>query len=222
MDKRTASASAGWQAGAWSLVSRLTLADGTGTHPWFRRLIAYGAGLRDIADAVHALCTLYGHQPGLADEALARDALPDAGDWLAEAAAAFAVERGYIAQLTAGAGPLPSTPGHAETHAAITGQAHALSMLARSDRGGCAVGAVAALATDWVAVRQVLDVAAERFGVAPVAASLPAEEETASLVAALGASPAWERAIGFGAQQLLAQHRGLWSLLEARASARQG
>ncbi len=29
-----------------------------------------------------------------------------------------------------------------------------------------------------------------------------------------------ERAMLFGAQQLFAQHRGLWDLLEARASAR--
>jgi hypothetical protein len=33
-------------------------------------------------------------------------------------------------------------------------------------------------------------------------------------------SPAMERAISFGAQQILAQHRGLWDLLEARQLAR--
>jgi hypothetical protein len=38
----------------------------------------------------------------------------------------------------------------------------------------------------------------------------------------LAGTPATERAITFGAQQLLAQHRGLWSLLDARASARNG
>ena len=36
----------------------------------------------------------------------------------------------------------------------------------------------------------------------------------------LGAQPSAERAMAFGARQLLAQHRGLWDLLEARASAR--
>jgi len=34
--------------------------------------------------------------------------------------------------------------------------------------------------------------------------------------------PALERAIMFGVQQLLVQHRGLWDLLEARAEARIG
>jgi hypothetical protein len=33
-------------------------------------------------------------------------------------------------------------------------------------------------------------------------------------------SPSFERAMSFGAQQLLAQHRGLWDLLEARQAAR--
>jgi hypothetical protein len=33
-------------------------------------------------------------------------------------------------------------------------------------------------------------------------------------------SASFERAMSFGAQQLLAQHRGLWDLLEARKAAR--
>ena len=43
---------------------------------------------------------------------------------------------------------------------------------------------------------------------------------TMSLVAALTTSPGIERAMTFGAQQVLAQHRALWDLLEARKSAR--
>jgi hypothetical protein len=42
-----------------------------------------------------------------------------------------------------------------------------------------------------------------------------------ALIEAAG-TPAIERAILFGAQQLLVQHRGLWDLLEARAEARVG
>lgn len=211
-----------WHGGAWGVVSRLVEADGTAAHPWYRRLTTGKEMLRDLGDAVHALATLYGQHPGLADEALLHAAMPGAADWLADVSAGFATERAVLAQLAAAAGPLPSTTGQAEAQAAITGQAHALVMLARSDRGGCAVGAVAALLIDWSAVRQVLNMAAGRFGVTVDLPSLPSYAETASLVAAIGAAPACERAIGFGAQQLLAQHRGLWSLLEARASARHG
>ena len=46
------------------------------------------------------------------------------------------------------------------------------------------------------------------------------EIEVATIVAALSDSSALQRAMGFGAQQVFAQHRGLWDLLEARASAR--
>ena len=49
---------------------------------------------------------------------------------------------------------------------------------------------------------------------------LPDADETVAIVASAATSPGMERAIGFGAQQLFAQHRGLWSLLEARAEAR--
>ncbi|MEX6641314.1 hypothetical protein V2A36_33310, partial [Pseudomonas aeruginosa] len=81
-------------------------------------------------------------------------------------ASGFADERTYLAHLTAAVGPLPSTPGQAESESALVGERHALEMLARSERRGCATGAVAALLYDWRAIRRVLDVAAERFGVA--------------------------------------------------------
>lgn len=225
MDERARSAGA-WQSGSWNVVSRLVEVDGSAAHPWFQRLVATGAQQRDLADAAHSLCILYGQQPGLADEALAHDAVPDAVNWLADAAGGFAEERAYLAALVAGAGPLPSTPGHAETRAAIATQAHALSMLARSDRGGCAVGAVAALIGDWRAIRRLLDIAALRFAVQSVPATLSEIGDPGSAPALFGSAFATaapvDRAVAFGAQQLLAQHRGLWSLLEARASARHG
>lgn len=213
-------ATSGWQGGAWDVVARLAAADGSRTHDWFRYLTTPGAQQRDLADAVHSLCTLHGHHPGIADDAYGHRALPPAEDWLADAADGFAGERGYIARLTAASGPLPSTPGHAETHAAIVAQRHALAMLAGSDRKGCAMGAVAALMIDWAAIRDLLANAARRFGIEPSGTGLPHEAATATIVAEVSTSPGIERAIGFGAQQLLAQHRGLWSLLEARASAR--
>jgi hypothetical protein len=92
-------------------------------------------------------------------------------------------------------------------------------MLANSDRRGCATGAVSALILDWRAIRQILDQAALRFGLSPAPGHMPEalcdEEDDESSIGLA-------RARGFGATQLLIQHRGLWDLLEARASARRG
>ena len=205
---------------AWDALVRLSDADGSVTHPQLGRLTAGGAGQRNLSDAIHAVCSVHGHHPGLIADVLARGIQPDAGDWLARAAAGFADERAYLARLTAAVGPLPSTPGQAESEAALVGERHALEMLARSERTGCATGAAAALVQDWTAIRRVLDVAAERFGVEIPLSTFPPEPETAAAIAKLGAAPGCERAILFGAQQLFAQHRGLWALLEARSSAR--
>ena len=210
----------GAQTSAWDLVVRLAEADGSASHPHLLRLIRGAPVQRNLSDAVHALCSVHGHYPGMVEEALNRHAQPEAHDWLTSVGEGFAVERAYLAQLTAAVGPLPSTPGQSETASALVGERHTLEMLARSDRGGCATGAVAALLQDWAQIRRVLDVAAMRFGVNALRSAFPPEAETASVVAMLGDSPGCERAISFGAQQLFAQHRGLWSLLEARASAR--
>lgn len=214
------SATAQWQAGTWDLILRLGEADGSAGHPFLARLLAPDAAPRDLSDAVHAICAVHGHQPGLADEALAHCAQPDACDWIEEIAAGFAGERAYLATLTAAAGPIPSTPAQAESEAAMIGSRHALDMLARSDRRGCATGAVAALVADWPALRCVMDRAAQRFGADVAPLSLPIEADTATCIGMLAATPGIERAITFGAQQFFAQHRGLFDLLEARAAAR--
>ena len=206
--------------GSWGTIATLTSVDGTATHPMPRMLYGPNVAVRDLADAVHALCALHGRHPGVIDHAAEHSHQPAAKDWLEEAAAAFTDERAYLARLTAAAGPLPSTPGQAESEAAISGQRHALDMLAQSDRTGCATGAAIALVLDWAAIRVMLDAAARRFSIDPPPSHLSDEMETASLVSALAETPAIERAMAFGAQQILAQHRGLWDLLEARASAR--
>jgi hypothetical protein len=215
-------AQTGWQASAWELLVRLAQADGSALHPHVVHLGLPEASTRDLSDAVHAVCAIHGHQPGIAADALTRAAQPDAADWLEEIVGAFTNERAWLAQLAAAAGPLPSTPGQAESAAALIGERHALEMLARSDRRGCATGAVAALVLDWRAIRIVLARAADRFGIDTPPLGFPIEADTASSIAMLGASAGTERAITFGAQQLFAQHRGLWTLLEARASAREG
>lgn len=202
------------------MVEALVAADGSTRHPHVRRLLAARTPRRDLADAVHALCTVHGHHPGLTDAAHDHCAQPDACDWLSELAAGFATERHHLARLVAAAGPLPSTPGQAESEQALAGVRHALEMLARSDRGGCATGAAAALAGDWPAIRAILARAADCFAVDLPPHTLVSDAETGTALAMLGAQPAAERAMAFGARQLLAQHRGLWDLLEARASAR--
>lgn len=194
--------------------------DGSANHPYLRRLIDGIEPLRDLGDAVHYICLLHGRHPGVIDYATHHARISIESGWIEAAAEAFAIERGYLVRLVAAAGPLPSTPGHAESEAAASAQRHALDMLAQSDRSGCATGAAVALAIDWTTIRQVLDAAARRFGVVPVASQLPLAEETVSVVDALAREGAIERAMLFGAQQVYAQHRGLWDLLEARAGAR--
>lgn len=200
--------------GAESTLCRLLHTDGSVAHPQLQRLVLPGVSSRDLADAMYGLCSVHGHHPDLLTIVAGLCTEPAERAWLTEAAAGFEIERTLLAQLAAAAGPLPSTPGQAETAAALTTERHALEMLARSERDGVALGAAAALIGDWVAIRAVLTRAADRFGVPVTDAELPDIDEV------LGGAALPERAVAFGAQQLLGQHRGLWSLLEARASAR--
>ena len=202
------------------VLAALVTDDGSGTHPLVQAVHRHRAGPRDLADMVHHLCTLHGRQPGVLDHALNHCAVPGAREWLADAAAAFSAERAYLVALVAAAGPLPSTPGQAEAEAALFGQQHALAMLAQSDRVGCALGAAAGLVLDWPAIRAGLDVAAARFGVEAPSMRLPSPDTTLRTTRSVGQQPSAARAMQFGAQQLIAQHRGLWSLLQARSDAR--
>ena len=175
---------------------------------------------RDLADAVHLLCSLYGRHPGLVELALHHAAAGPVRDWLREASDGFERERLYLVRLTSAVGPLPSTPGSAETESVLSSQRHAIETLALSERRGCALGATTALVGDWGAIRKVLDRAAARMGVEVPPANLPDAASVAKVIEAGVDCPAAERALGFGAEQLLLQNRGLFDLLEARASAR--
>ncbi|UZK66814.1 DUF6975 family protein [Sphingomonas sp. M1-B02] len=205
---------------AWGAMGSLVASDGSANHPYLRRLAENLESLRDLADAAHYICVLHGRHPGVIDHARAHAHVTLERDWAEAAAEAFAAERAYLVRIVAAAGPLPSTPGHAESEAAAHAQRHALEMLAQSDRAGCAAGAALALAIDWATIREVLDAAANRLGIVVPASRLPIVEETVSVVDALARQGSMERAMLFGAQQVFAQHRGLWDLLEARASAR--
>lgn len=195
---------------------------GSGSHRHLVSLLRASGhnAARDIADAVHLLCGLHGTNPGLIETAhlLAGDEL--ARHWLGGASEVFERERSYLVSLTSAVGPIPSTPGAAETESTLVAQRHALEILANSERHGCALGAAAALVSDWWSIRPLLDTAAKRLGMNVPANMLPDDASVSEMIGAACATAASERALGFGGEQLLLQHRGLLDLLEARAAAR--
>lgn len=196
--------------------------DGCARHPHLLALLD-GAGPhsgRDIADAVHLLCSLHGRYPGLVELALQRCPKGPVREWLSHASDSFERERLYLVRLTSAVGPLPSTPGAAETEAGLVAARHALETLAMSERDGCALGAATALVCDWWPVRRLLDRAASRAGTEAPAPSLPDESSVVEIVELATGTPGAARALAFGGEQLLLQHRALFDLLEARADAR--
>jgi hypothetical protein len=196
--------------------------DGLANHPYVAALLAaqgMKAG-RDLADAVHLLCAIHGRYPGLVAIAAARAADTAVGTWLRQVEAAFEIERHYLLRLTASVGPIPSTPGAAQCEASLVAARHAIETLGHSERDGCALGAASALLGDWRAVRPILDRAASRVALDMPTAVLPSDDDVFAAMDHAAVSPAPARAMAFGAEQLLLQHRALFKLLEARADAR--
>jgi hypothetical protein len=194
---------------------------GCARHPHLLALLD-GSGAnagRDLADAIHLLCGLHGRPPALVEVAHGH-AEGDARAWLEQASAAFERERLFLVQLTSAVGPIPSTPGAAETEAVLIAQRNAMDVLALSERRGCALGAATALVGDWWPLRRLLDRAAGRTGLDCPPFSLPDEDSIVAVIESACDTISSERALGFGAEQLLLQHRGLFDLLEARAEAR--
>jgi len=175
---------------------------------------------RDLADAVHLLCSLHGRYPGLIEVALQRCPKGPVQDWLNRASEGFERERLYLVRLTSAVGPLPSTPGAAETEASLVAARHALETLAMSERSGCALGAATALVGDWWPIRRLLDRVAARVGTEAPAPSLPDEASVVAIIERGTDEAPAARALAFGGEQLLLQHRALFDLLEARAEAR--
>lgn len=197
-------------------------AEGCAIHSHRQALLVAGgpAANRDLSDCVHLFCSLYGRYPGLIDIALNNCVAGPVRDWLREASDAYERERLYLVRLTAAVGPLPSTPGAAETEATLVSQRHAIETLAKSERRGCALGAATALMADWPSIRAVFDRAADRIGMPKPAMTLPDVESILAVIASGTDGLASERALAFGGEQLLLQNRGLFDLLEARAAAR--
>lgn len=196
--------------------------DGCARHPHLNALIgAAGPNSgRDLADAVHLLCSLHGRYPGLVEVALQQCRTDEARSWLAEASEAFEREREQLVRLTSAVGPMPSTPGAAETEASLLAARHALETLATSERRGCALGAATALVGDWSMIRRLLERAAARSGIDYPPSSLPDEESVIAVIGRASDGPGSDRALAFGGEQMLLQHRALLDLLEARAEAR--
>ncbi len=203
-------------------IDALVTSDGAAAHPYVlsRKLVDGRMATRNLADAVHFFGLLHGRNPGLAELASARATDPAERRWFDAATGAFARERAYLSSLSAAAGPMPSTAGQQQCEATVTAQGHAIDTLGRSERQGCALGAAIALALDWRAIRAVLDAAATRLDVTVRPATLPDLHQTIALIDACNGEAGVERAMVFGAQQILAQHRGLWDLLATREGAR--
>jgi hypothetical protein len=208
--------------GVAELLDNLVASDGTGAHPHVRSgaLSSGPEAMRNLADAVHFLCLLHGRYPGVVDSAARKAVDPASRKWMEETAQAFAQERAFLSKIAAAVGPVPSTQGQAQCEAAVAAQRRALDMLAESDRQGCAMGAAIALTLDWRTIRVLLDISAQRLELAAPRCTLPDLRDTARVATHIADTPAVERAIVFGAQQLIAQHSGLWDLLAARAASR--
>lgn len=203
------------------ILGALVANDGSASHGYLASsALGDEHAVRNLADIAHFICLLHGRYPGVMDHAAQRVVHPVARSFIYRAAPGFSAERSFLTRLVVAAGPLPSTLGQAQSEAAVTGQTHALATLAQSERNGTALGAALALVLDWRPIRRVLDAAAQRFGIQPPPLDLPGLTETLATAVSAAETPGIERAMAFGAQQLLVQHRGLWDLLESRESAR--
>lgn len=193
---------------------------GVAGHPHLARLqdVRATSPREPIADAVHFLCLLHGSRPSLIEDVASRHG--GRNEWLLHAAAAFTDERLFLAKLAVSVGPMPSSAGQLAAEQAVSRQRQALLTLARSERGGCALGACCALLIDWAAIRPLLDAIAERVGAEPRASSLPAANAARVEAELLDQDPRTSRAAQFAAQQVFSQHRALFDLLEARDSIR--
>ncbi len=169
-----------------------------------------------LADIAHFLNVSHGRFPGVIDHAAKKIADPEAREWLVAATDAFAMERAFLNSLTVAAGPIRRHLDQDKIEALLATQQRSFEMLATSDRKGCPAGVAMAFVLDWHATRPMLEQAALMLSVEVQSCALPSPATTIALADALSGSPAVERAMAFGSQQLLAQQKGLWHLIAAR------
>ncbi|MEP7350806.1 MAG: hypothetical protein ABI668_12775 [Sphingorhabdus sp.] len=169
-----------------------------------------------IADIAHFINISHGRHPGVVDHVAHKIVDDAARKWLIQAIDAFAAERRFLNALTVAAGPIRRHVGQDRITALITGQSKNFHMLATSDRKGCPAGAALAFVIDWHQTRPLLDRIALHLEMEPPKIALPDIDNCAALAEDLAQNDSYRRAMGFGAEQLLAQQRGLWQLIAAR------
>lgn len=169
-----------------------------------------------IADIAHFLNISHGRHPGVIDFAAHKIADDVARKWMVIATKAIVVERRYLNALTVAAGPTHRQQGQDKLTALLGQQSKNFEMLATSDRTGCPAGAAIAFVIDWQQTRPLLDRSALHLGMEPPACTLPSIDHSRDLANALAATPVVQRAMSFGARQLLGQQRGLWQVIAAR------
>jgi hypothetical protein len=205
-----------------SLLFAHVMERGSAAHAYVRspELLGGASARANLADAVHSLGALHARYPSVIEQAAERNLEPLARPWFTAASQAFAAERSLLAKLLVTVGPVPATPGNSGGDAMALAQQRAVALLAQSERKGCGLGASLALALDWFHIRGVLDAAAAHFGIVPPPNRFTDENAIADVAYMAACSPAVERAILFGAEQIVLQHHGLWGVLEARQMAR--
>lgn len=193
---------------------------GTAGHAFVARFFdeaRHPDGRETLSDTFHQLSLLHGARPSLFEVAGQSDNGAAAG-WLAHASRVFSEERHLLAHLISAAGPPPIRKDQTRIEEAVRANRAALVTLASSDRFGCAIGAAAALMMDWGTISTMMRSAAQRFGIAVTNASpdWPDRNETFRQLVTATVSGG-ERAVTFGFQTLLAQHRAFWDILHSRA-----
>lgn len=181
-----------------------TAAAASRSHPHVARLAAAHSEDPRRAEALHFFALLHAERPSAATVAAAVDPHP----WVARFATQFEGDRAWLARAAVAAGA-PRRLDLTRHEMLVRAQRDAMLTLAKSDRLGCALGAVAGLAVDWPAVRAALSGDAAR----------EADPRVLEAIAGAALTPQARRAIGFGLVQMLAVHRNLWDLLEARQAA---
>lgn len=169
-----------------------------------------------LADIAHFMHISHGRHPGIIDYAAQKIVDDAARNWLITAIDGIAAERATLNRLTVTAGPIRRLNGQDKVNALVEGQAKSFQMLATSDRKGCPAGAAFAFVVDWHQTRGLLDAVTTGVGLEPAPLRLPSVTECVQLARTLDDGGAYRRAMSFGAQQMIAQQRGLWQLIVAR------
>ena len=193
---------------------------GSGAHPYVLsgQLFHGQTSARNLADAVHYLSALHGHVPGLFDHARAHVIGEIGRSWIDAMAAAFSGERSYLARLASACGPVPAAPNQSAFETALAAHRRAIDLLGQSERHGTAMGASLALALEWYTLRALLDRAAERIDFHTEPAGLPPLKQLSAAADDYDTDGSSERAMMFGARQLVTLHHAMWDVLAARAA----